>query len=202
MKHIARFVAEMAFGKRMWIASLFGAHRDKMCADEGEGLPPSLPESGTQGALWSDPLYFPWDIPAINLPGCQPLMQWGYLMQTVINHFPRPGQVHNACLLTSLGLSCGNGFLKRAPVCYQDMQSPIMTFQLLRCTGCLCPQITEVLDGFLVSPVAGWPLSNQDIEVTCVSLPFMKFKLVWRKCIPASARQHERQISECSDPQK
>ena len=166
------------------------------------GCPPPSQSPGRRGRCDLILFTFPGDIPAINLPGCQPLMQWGYLMQTVINHFPRPGQVHNACLLTSLGWSCGNRFLKRAPVCYQDMQSPLMTFQLLRCTGCLCPQITEVLDGFLVSPMAGWPLSNQDIEVARVYLPFMKFKLVWRKCIPASARQHERQISECSDPQK
>ena len=202
MKHIARFVAEMAFGKRMWIASLFGARRDKTCADEGEGPPPSLPESGTQGVLWSDPLYFPQGYSSHQPPRVPAFDAVRLFDANCYQAFSRPGQVHSACLVTSLCWSCGNRFLKRAPVCHQDMQSPLMTFQLLRCIGCLCPQITEVLDSFLDSPVAVWPLSKEDIEVALVSLPFMKFKLVWWKCIPASARQHERQISECSDPQK
>ena len=51
------------------------------------GRPPPSQSPGRRGCCDLILFTFPGDIPAINLPGCQPLMQWGCLMQTVIKHF-------------------------------------------------------------------------------------------------------------------
>lgn len=60
-----------------------------MCADENEGPAPCLPGLGCRGRCDLILFAFPGMFPAIDLPVCQPLTEWGCLMQTVITIFPK-----------------------------------------------------------------------------------------------------------------